>query len=97
MTNLITFILITYGMTQISTSGSIFDKIRPKPYFFRCPMCQGFWIGLATFLGFWICDVKLFPNPYLGAFLFGCLSSGTSYFLCSIIDDYGIKIEKRIT
>lgn len=97
MLNLILFILICFGLTNIVVYGSIFDKIKLKEniYFkklFNCCMCMGFWVGIIVFLCFWFYYVKLFGNVYIGCFLFGCLSSGISSFLCSIFDDFGLKI-----
>ncbi len=86
------FVLVCYGLTQILVYGHIFDAIRPKWKFFHCPMCIGFWNGLAVFLGFWFCGIYLFPHVIVGSFLYGCLSSGTSYALCQIFGDDGIKI-----
>jgi len=86
------FVLICYGLTQILVHGHILEPIRPKAKFFHCSMCMGFWAGIAVFLGFWFCGLQLFPNVVVGSFLFGCLSSGTSYVLCQIFGDDGIKI-----
>lgn len=89
---LIIFILICYGLTQVLTIGSIFNSIRPKHEFFHCSMCVGFWVGVLVFLGFWFFQTPLFANIFVGSFLFGCLSSGTSYFLCKLISDDGLNI-----
>jgi hypothetical protein len=89
---LIIFILICYGLTQVLTIGSIFNSIRPKHEFFHCSMCMGFWVGVLVFLGFWFFGTGLFANIFVGSFLFGCLSSGTSYFLCKLISDDGLNI-----
>lgn len=90
--NLLLFILICYGLTQILVYSKLFDCIRPKHYFFHCPMCLGFWIGVFVFVMFWISGIKLFSNIYIGFWLFGFLSSGTSYALCSLIKDDGLGI-----
>ena len=90
--DLLLFILMSYGLTQILTVGSIFKSIRPKHEFFHCSMCMGFWVGILVFLGFWFSGIILFPNIFVGSFLFGVLSSGTSYFICKLIGDDGINI-----
>ena len=92
--NLIVFILVCFGLTQILAYGSIFDAIRPEHKFFHCPRCLGFWVGILIFILFWLVGIHMFPNPYLGAILFGFLSSGTSYILCQIVGDDGINIKR---
>ncbi len=94
MLKLIIFILVCYGLTQILIYGKIFDKIRPKAHFFKCSMCVGFHISWIMFLIFWFSGIQLFPNPYVGWFLFGCLGSGTSYALSCMFGDDGINISK---
>ena len=100
MLELLYFILCAYGMTQILVYGSIFNKIRPeKDWFhgtgklFHCPMCMGWWVGafLWGINGF----TELFTYDYTFANLFvlGCVSSATSYILCAIFRDEGIKHE----
>ena len=95
--DLIYFILVAYGLTQILVYGSILNSIRPKEgslgELFQCPMCMGFWVG------FFLCVISPFtplftfePN-FITPFLLGCLSSGTSYILCQTFDDEGIKIK----
>ena len=66
--------------------------------FFHCTMCIGFWVGMFVhvfmqgmfdeFFAFHIRDWEF----YGVMFLMGCISSGTSYALSSIIGDNGIKI-----
>lgn len=94
--NLTLFILISAGLTDISVSGKVFDRIRPRYKLFHCYQCLGTWIGAGVFLAFWFSDIKLFPNLYLGVPLFGFLSSFTSNFLCSIFDDEGLKFSKTL-
>jgi hypothetical protein len=93
--NILLFILICFGITKILTQGAIFNSIRPKHKFFHCPLCVSTWLGFLVFLGFWFSGIKLFPNIYLGTFFFGCISSGTSYILCYIIDDNGLNINLK--
>ena len=94
---LLTFILVAYGLTQILVYGSILNSIRPTKGklgdLFHCPMCMGFWVG------FFLCVISPFtplftfePN-FVTPILLGCLSSGTSYVLCQVFDDEGIKIK----
>lgn len=94
---LLTFILVAYGLTQILVYGSILKPIRPTKgklgELFHCPMCMGFWVG------FFLCVISPFtplftfePN-FVTPVLLGCLSSGTSYILCQVFDDEGIKIK----
>ena len=94
---LLTFILVAYGLTQILVYGSILNSIRPTKgklgELFQCPMCMGFWVG------FFLCVISPFtplftfePN-FVTPILLGCLSSGTSYILCQVFDDEGIKIK----
>ena len=96
MIELLYFILISSGLTQILVYGKIFDKIRPSEGWLgellSCPMCTGFWVGL--FL--WVTNdyTQLFNYDFsllTGIFL-GCLSSGTSYILSIMFDDDGLKI-----
>jgi len=93
--SLIYFILIAYGMTQILVFSSIFNKIRPDYKFFHCPMCIGFWVGVFLCLINPFCTLFNFDVSAINCFCLGCLSSGTSYILCNIFDDNGIKIERR--
>ena len=97
--SLLWFVLAAFGLTQILLYGSIFDSIRPKKdpenkwaTLFHCPMCMGFWVGVFLFLinG----GTELFNVEYTLANLFICgwLSSGTSYLIMMIVDDFGIKL-----
>lgn len=96
--NLLTFILIAYGLTQILCYGKILENIRPKEgklgELFSCSMCTGFWVGvflaiLDPFTGLFNLAEALF-DP----FLMGFLSSGTSYILDKVVSDGGIQIQK---
>jgi hypothetical protein len=90
---LIYFILCAYGLTQISIYGAIFKNIRPKHHFFHCPMCMGFWIGVFLVGINEYTELFTFDNSIINYFLLGCLSSGTSYVLCMIFGDNGVKYE----
>jgi len=86
-------VLSASGMTQLLCFATIFDKIRPKYHFFRCPMCMGFWVGV------FLCGIngwtELFTFEYTIAnyFVLGCLSSGTSYVLNMLFGDCGLNIQ----
>ena len=97
--NLIIFILICYGLTQILCYGKIFDNIRPKEdkwgELFSCSMCMGFHVGwvvavLTNFSG--LIEWNLNTLDYL---FLGFISSGTSYILDKIVSDEGIRLEKK--
>ena len=96
---LIYFILCAYGLTFILVYGSIFNSVRPTEgklgELFHCPLCTGFWVGV--FLWSINCFTELFTFEYnlINALLLGWLSSGTSYFLSMVLDDFGIKISNK--
>jgi len=97
--DLIYFILCAYGITQIILYGSLFNKIRPSKEWcwgtgklFHCALCLGFHVGcLLVLIGpktnLWNYEISL-----TNLFLFGCLSSGTSYILNRVVGDNGISI-----
>ena len=92
---LIYFILCAYGLTYILVYGSIFNAFRPTTgklgELAHCPLCVGFWVGV--FLWSINCFTELFTYDYnfVNALLLGWLSSGTSYFLSMLLDDFGLK------
>ncbi len=92
---LLYFILCAYGLTQILIYGSIFDKIRPEHHFFHCPMCMGFWTGVFLAGINEYTELFTFDINIVTYFLLGCLSSGTSYILCTLFGDNGVKHEHR--
>jgi hypothetical protein len=93
---LLLFVLVCWGFTLVLTKGRIFDSLRPNKEFFYCPMCIGFWVGLLMGVVFLFFDILLFPNVFL-SLLIGCfISSAISYFLCSILDDDGFSIKRKI-
>lgn len=97
MLQLIYFILIAYGLTQILCYASILKQIRPTKgllgELFKCPMCMGFWVGM------FLCGVSpytelfSFERSFINFILLGCLSSGTSYILNMGVSDDGINIK----
>ena len=91
--NLLYFILCSYGLTQILTSSKILDYFRSKHYFFSCPMCLGAWMGFLLWFVSPHTQLFVFDRNVLTGVLLGCLSSGTSYILCNLFGDKGIKYE----
>ena len=93
--SIIYFILCSYGMTQILVFSKLLSPIRPKQYFFHCPMCVGFWVGVVLMLLNPFTELFTFDVSFINALLLGCLSSGTSYALCMLISDGGLQYEYR--
>ena len=91
---MIYFILCSYGMTHILVFGSLFDKLRPKYHFFRCPMCIGFWVGVLLWAFSPYTSLFMFDRGPTTPLLLGCVSSGVSYFLIQIVGDGGVRHEK---
>ncbi len=97
--DLIYFILISYGITQIIVYGEIFDPLRQflknKSEWFgklvSCPMCTGFWVGVFLFGVNGLTELFKFEYNYINALLLGGLSSGTSYILNMVFGDNGVK------
>ena len=94
---LLTFILVAYGLTQILVYGSILNSIRPTKgklgELFHCPMCMGFWVGV------FLCGINgwtelfTFEHTFANYFILGCLSSGTSYVFNMMFGDRGLNIQ----
>ena len=87
-------------MTQIIVFGSIFNPIRPSRDWmrgfgklFHCPMCMGFWSGVFLFGINDLTELFNFDYNVANAFLLGCLSSGTTYFISALVNDFGLKIK----
>ena len=100
--DLIYFILCAYGLTQILIYGSIFNKIRPSKTWlhgcgtlFHCPMCMGFWTGVFLFSINGYTELFTFEYNFINMLLLGCLSSGTSYFISMLVNDFGLKLSHR--
>ena len=95
--NLIYFILIAFGLTQVVVYGKIFNKVRPTKGWlgdlFSCPMCVGFHVGWILWLFSPHTELFTFDGSLITGFLLACLSSGTSYILNMIFGDCGIKID----
>ena len=99
---LIYFVLAAYGLTQILVFGSIFNKVRPpKEYLyglgklFHCPMCMGFWSGVFLFGINGHTELFTFEYKVANALILGCLSSGTTYLMSALINDFGFKITHK--
>jgi len=97
--DLIYFVLAAYGLTQILIVGSIFNKIRPSTQWlrgfgklFHCPMCMGFWVGIFLFGINSYTELFTFDYNLVNALILGSLSSGTSYLISVLVNDFGFKI-----
>ena len=93
---LVYFILCAYGLTQILVYGTIFNKIGPEHHFFHCPMCVGFWIGVFLVGINRYTELFTYDNNIVNYLLLGCLSSGTSYVLCTLFGDNGVKHDVNV-
>ncbi len=93
------FILCAYGMTFILIYGSIFNNIRPTKgklgELFHCPLCLGFWVGIFLWAVNGLTELFSFDYSLITAFLCGCLSAGTSYFISTSLKDFGINLNIR--
>jgi hypothetical protein len=94
--SLVYYVLASYGLTQLLVFSKILQKIRPPFYFFRCPMCVGFWAGVILLLLNPFTELFTFDISVVNAFLLGSLSSGTSYALCMLVSDGGLQHEYRV-
>ena len=96
---LIYFILVSYGLTQILVYGTILEKIRPSKGFlgelFRCPMCLGFWVGVLLYGISFYTELFTFELNWANPILLGGLSSGASYALSMIFGDEGINVKRN--
>jgi hypothetical protein len=97
--DLLYFVLAAYGMTQILIFGSIFNKIRPSQHalgglgkLFHCPMCLGFWVGVFLFGINKHTELFTFEYNITNGLILGSLSSGTSYLLGVLVNDFGFKL-----
>ena len=99
--DLIFFVLIAYGLTQILVYSDmpLLKAIRPSKdawrgygKVFHCPMCMGFHVG--WFLGILspLTTLFNFDLNLINLLFLGCLSSGTSYIFNMLFSDEGIKI-----
>ena len=58
-------------------------------------MCVGFWIGVFLAGINRYTELFTFDTSVINCFLLGCLSSGTSYILCTLFGDNGVKHEHK--
>lgn len=87
----VTFLLLSYGITNIAVFGSIFDgwrnfwtKISPKFFgkLFACPLCLSTWVGFILSFAFLSLGYQTpmfnygVNNFWLCVFLDGSLTSG---------------------
>tara|TARA_B100000941_G_C28432492_1_gene515032 strand:+ start:237 stop:551 length:315 start_codon:yes stop_codon:yes gene_type:complete len=97
--NLVKFVLISWGLTQILVYGKIFDKVRPTEGFlgnlFSCTMCTGFWVGFILWGLSCLTTLIIFDYSIVTGFMLGCISSATSYALCAIITDSGLNFVRN--
>jgi len=97
--DLIWFILACYGMTYILVFGSIFNFARPSKGIFgdmlHCPLCTGFWVGVFLWSLNGATELFNFEYSLTNAFICGCVSAGTSYFLSMLLNDFGLKINNK--
>lgn len=80
----IVFLLCSSGLTIILTKSKLFEPIRPKHYFFHCPMCMGVWIGMLLFLLSPFTELFTFDYTILTALCCGWASSVTSWILALV-------------
>ena len=92
---LIYFMLSCFGITQIITKGTIFNKLRKYDKFWGCPMCIGFWVGSLLYLLNSYTSLFSYEYSILNFILLSSLSSGTSYVLGILFDDFGLKITEK--
>ena len=92
MLELITFMFVAFGMTQIVVYGSIFENIRPTEGFwgklFNCTMCSGFWVGFFLWSINGYTELFTYDMSIITGFCLACLSSGTSYGINSVISSF---------
>ena len=95
MVELLSFILVCYGLTQVLVFADVFDSIRPKYHFFHCPMCVGFWSGSFLFGINGFTELFTFDYNLANFFILSWLSSGTSYLLDQFMGDDGFRLEVK--
>ena len=91
---LLIWILVAYGMSQILVYGSIFNN--PRDWISRhskfmgdlleCMMCTSTWVGFFLSLVFYSPTESLISYPYTNIFFDGILASGSVWALNAIIE-----------
>ena len=92
---LVYFILAAHGLTQLVCHGKIFNRIRPRGYFWTCPMCMGFWVGLLLCALNPLTELFIFDLTIMNLLICGWISSGTSYILDMMFGDSGLKVDTK--
>ena len=54
----------------------------------------GFWVGVFLWSLNGATELFNFEYNLINAFICGCVSSGTSYFLSMLLDDFGLKVNR---
>ena len=54
---------------------------------------MGFWVGIFLWGINPMTELFTFSNSPVTAFVCGCISAGTSYFLSMLVEDYGIRFK----
>ena len=102
---LLYFILVAYGLTQILVYSDLplLKRLRPpkeacRGYgkVFHCPMCIGFHVGWVLMLLSPFTELFNFDVTVANFFLLGWLSSGTSYVFAMIFGDSGIQYTQKM-
>ena len=97
--DLIYFVLVAFGLTQILVYSKLFDGIRPSKKvwkgFFHCPMCVGFWVGSFLFGINGFTELFTFDYGLANFLILSCLSSGTTYLLTQFLGDFGFRLEVK--
>ena len=91
---LLIWILVSYGMSQILVYGSIFNT--PREWISRhskfmgelleCMMCTSTWVGFFLSVVFYSPTESLISYPYTNIFFDGILASGSVWALNAIIE-----------
>lgn len=82
-------------MTAIFAWSKLFEPIRPDWYFFHCPQCVGFWVGV--FVSIFYPVVNIQGMTLVTVLFHGCLSSGTSYIIDKLFGDEGLNIKLGVS
>jgi hypothetical protein len=85
--NFVLFCLTCTGTTFILAFGKLFDPIRPRNKFFKCPLCIGFWVGLFWYSYFHAFKVFLMEDSLLGFAIFPFISSIVCYWGANLIEE----------
>lgn len=102
----IVYFLACLGATQIICHSKLFKPAREFIVSSRwvswipikCPMCMGFWVGVAMRVLLWAGAGVLtkigFVRGVVTLFIYGCASSAVSYAGCMLVNDDGWRIAK---